>query len=229
MNRITDTNKWQDEWFLSLSPYGKLVFMFLCDNCNDAGFYSLSSKFMMKQLKIPNEDVVEATREISEKIIFNHKRKKIWIINFLFYQKQLPLDISNQNHKKIKLMLEKNLDEFDDNGDMMFILDNVEEGKKKKTVTRKKFIKPTESEFKDYGKQYADEKKLTVDSSWYIDLYAYYVSNGWKVGKNPMVDWKAAIRKNITKEDKPKNYSKGGNGKIHKITKANQKIKNVVV
>lgn len=24
--------------------------------------------------------------------------------------------------------------------------------------------------------------------------YAYYVSNGWKVGKNPMRDWKAAVR-----------------------------------
>jgi len=30
-----------------------------------------------------------------------------------------------------------------------------------------------------------------VDPDRFID---YYTSNGWRVGKNPMKDWKAAVR-----------------------------------
>ena len=31
----------------------------------------------------------------------------------------------------------------------------------------------------------------SIRASKFID---YYTSNGWKVGKNPMKDWKAAVR-----------------------------------
>ena len=49
------------------------------------------------------------------------------------------------------------------------------------------FIKPTV----DDVKQYCIERHNTVDANKFID---YYTSNGWKVGKNPMKDWKAAVR-----------------------------------
>lgn len=50
-----------------------------------------------------------------------------------------------------------------------------------------KFKKPTEIEVKEYCK----ERKNTVDADKFIN---YYESNGWKVGKNSMKDWKAAVR-----------------------------------
>lgn len=38
---------------------------------------------------------------------------------------------------------------------------------------------------------YIIEKKYSVDfAAW----WNFYESNGWKVGKNPMTDWKAAVR-----------------------------------
>lgn len=40
-------------------------------------------------------------------------------------------------------------------------------------------------------KAYCKERGNRVDPERFID---YYTSNGWKVGKNPMKDWKAAIR-----------------------------------
>ena len=51
----------------------------------------------------------------------------------------------------------------------------------------KKFIKPTIEEIKDYC---LNERKNNVD---YEKFYAYYESNGWKVGKNPMKNWKACV------------------------------------
>jgi hypothetical protein len=50
-----------------------------------------------------------------------------------------------------------------------------------------KFKKPTVFEVHEY----CYERKNTVDYMKFID---YYESNGWRVGKNPMKDWKAAIR-----------------------------------
>lgn len=40
-------------------------------------------------------------------------------------------------------------------------------------------------------KAYCSERGNKVDPERFID---YYTSNGWKVGKNPMKDWKAAVR-----------------------------------
>lgn len=51
----------------------------------------------------------------------------------------------------------------------------------------KKFIKPTIEEIKDY----CIYRKNNVNAERFFN---YYESNGWKVGKNPMKDWKAAVR-----------------------------------
>lgn len=53
--------------------------------------------------------------------------------------------------------------------------------------THERFVKPTLDEVKAY----CTERKNHIDPSRFID---YYESNGWKVGKNPMKDWKAAVR-----------------------------------
>lgn len=43
----------------------------------------------------------------------------------------------------------------------------------------------------DEVRAYCRERKNMVDAEKFID---YYTSNGWKVGKNNMKDWKAAVR-----------------------------------
>ena len=57
----------------------------------------------------------------------------------------------------------------------------------KKKATRKVFVKPTPAEIQTY----VDEHQLNVDVERFFD---YYEGNGWKVGKNPMKDWKATAR-----------------------------------
>lgn len=47
---------------------------------------------------------------------------------------------------------------------------------------------------------YASEKGLDIDADRFCDFYA---SKGWKVGKSPMKDWRAAAR-NWARRDKPK-------------------------
>jgi hypothetical protein len=55
-----------------------------------------------------------------------------------------------------------------------------------KTSTNK-FIKPTIEQIKIY----CNEIGFNLDSEKFCD---HYDSNGWLVGKNPMKDWKAAVR-----------------------------------
>lgn len=58
---------------------------------------------------------------------------------------------------------------------------------KKEIYKEKKFIKPTLEEVKDY----CLERSNNVNAEQFID---FYESNGWKVGRNSMKDWKAAVR-----------------------------------
>lgn len=52
---------------------------------------------------------------------------------------------------------------------------------------KKKSARPTLEEVQEY----ANEKGYVLDISHFYD---YYESNGWRVGRNPMKDWRAALR-----------------------------------
>ena len=54
-------------------------------------------------------------------------------------------------------------------------------------IVRKRFKKPTIADVQAY----CAERGNVVDPQKFID---YYESNGWRVGKNPMKDWRAAVR-----------------------------------
>ena len=63
----------------------------------------------------------------------------------------------------------------------------IDSSAKSTTTKRKRFEKPTLSEIE----QYCTERNNNVNAEHFFD---YYESNGWKVGKNSMKDWKAAVR-----------------------------------
>lgn len=61
------------------------------------------------------------------------------------------------------------------------------EGESAPTPKNKKFVKPTLEEITAF----CAEERIDIDPQHFLD---YYTSNGWKVGKNPMKNWKAAVR-----------------------------------
>lgn len=50
-----------------------------------------------------------------------------------------------------------------------------------------RFVRPTVQEVADYCRERGNQ----VDAQRFVD---YYTANGWRVGKNPMKDWRAAVR-----------------------------------
>lgn len=98
-------------------------------------------------------------------------------------QKQIDWKMSNESptcpSKSIDIELDKDID--------------IKENNKKKTTT-KVFVKPSLEEVKAY----CEERKNGIDPEVFI---AFYESKGWKVGKSPMKNWKAAM---ITWENRRK-------------------------
>ena len=77
-----------------------------------------------------------------------------------------------------------------------------EDIKADKPPARHRFVPPTV----DDVKAYCAERGLSIDPERFVD---YYTSNGWRVGKNPMKDWKAAVRtwaKKETANNRPAAY-----------------------
>ena len=70
-------------------------------------------------------------------------------------------------------------------------LGKEKENTKEKAPTR--FSKPTLCEIEDF----INENNYIVNATKFFD---YYESNGWKVGRNSMKDWKAAVRSWEAKE-----------------------------
>ena len=52
---------------------------------------------------------------------------------------------------------------------------------------RQRFSPPTVDEVAEYCR----ERRNKVDPQRFVDFYA---AKGWKIGQNPMKDWKAAVR-----------------------------------
>lgn len=75
---------------------------------------------------------------------------------------------------------------------------NVNDNKKEKEKEREKrtrFIPPSVDEVRTYCK----ERNNTVDPQTFVDFYS---SKGWKVGNNPMKDWRACVRTWEKREDR---------------------------
>ena len=85
--------------------------------------------------------------------------------------------ISEKSPPEIEIELEKDIE----------IEKEIHSSAKSTTTKRKRFEKPSISEIK----QYCMERNNNIDASQFYD---YYESNGWKVGKNSMKDWKACVR-----------------------------------
>ena len=85
--------------------------------------------------------------------------------------------ISDKSPPEIEIELEKDIE----------IEKEIHSSAKSTTTKRKRFEKPTLSQIT----QYCLERNNNVNAEQFYD---YYESNGWKVGKNAMKDWKACVR-----------------------------------
>ena len=108
--RFTNTEKWEDVWFRSLKPEEKLLFNYLCDKCNQAGFYEIDIEMASFQTSLKAEQIEGAIKGLGRGLV--GAGNWIWIKNFLRHQKNLPLNPANSFHKHILECLKSQKENF---------------------------------------------------------------------------------------------------------------------
>ena len=129
-------------------------------------------------------------RESGEiKTTSDHKRTKVHINQWNKYQ-------SAQIDKTAEQTADKTGDKTaEQTGEQTYLYKRSKEDKKERS-NRESFAKPTLDELRAY----ILENGFSVDPERFLD---YYDSNGWKVGKSRMKDWKKAVN-NWQRNEKPK-------------------------
>ena len=89
--RFTDTEKWKDDWYLSLSNDYRIIWQWLLDNCNHAGICkpSINLLNMMCNTSITESDLI---------LVMSHRVLKI--NNIWFIPKFLKFQYGNLKSKK---------------------------------------------------------------------------------------------------------------------------------
>ena len=104
---------------------------------------------------------------------------------------------SDRNHTDINMKSSRYQTDINSDTDTVTDTDKDKRIKRESKKRESRFQRPTLPEIQDY----VFEKALNVDPERFFD---YYESNGWRVGRNPMKDWKAALR-NWSSKDSKKN------------------------
>ena len=66
--KFTDARKWDDVWFSELPMTGKVMFIYLCDMCDIAGFLEINERLAKFQTGI--DDVRGTIQSLSKSVIY---------------------------------------------------------------------------------------------------------------------------------------------------------------
>lgn len=100
--RFTNTDKWNDAWFSNLKPMEKLLFMYLCDNCDIAGFIEVNFKNWGSFIGTDKRTIEGALKGLQRGLLYSLEKDCIFIRNYLKHQKNLPLNPDkNPSHRGV--------------------------------------------------------------------------------------------------------------------------------
>ena len=189
--RMFDKTITNSDEFLEMPDSSQNLYFHLSMNADDDGFVN-NWKSIMRMTGHKEDDlkVLVAKQFIipfdSGVIVIKHWR----INNYLRNDRYIE---TKYKEEKSQLTLDDNLVyQLDTNGrhsidKNRLVKNSIEEKEIYKEKDSKKFKKPTLEEVKEY----CLERENEVDPELFIN---YYESNGWKVGRNSMKDWKACVR-----------------------------------
>lgn len=185
MKRFTETEKWRDPWFRKLSAGAKLAFLYIIDNCDNAGVWTADKELadFSIGMEIPWVKVLEAFGERVSVLPSGD-----WlIVRFVEFQfGKLSKDC--KPHLQVMRLIEKHrVSKGYPKG--FGTLEDKEEDKEKDKKGDARGKPESRSEVDAYAAEIG-MSKADVDS-W----FDHFEANGWKVGgKAAMKDWQAALR-----------------------------------
>ena len=219
IKRIVDTTFWTDGKVDDFTPEDKYFMLYLLTNpfTTQLGIYEISIKqaaFQMGYSTDAFNALLERFQNKYNMIVFSKSTNEIAILNFLRHsiikggkpvEDCLLKEIAKVKNKKLIKTVFNFISDKDDLNDTVRKIINMYENdidndndndndnevsyhdSCNDSLKRKKFSKPSISDIQNY----CNERNNKVDAQKFYD---YYESVGWKVGKNPMKDWKACVR-----------------------------------
>lgn len=188
----------------SLPPNAKLLYGEITALCNAEGYCWASNKYFADLYGV---SIVSISKWI------NALAKRGYIAsNFIYKEGTKEIDkryitiLYDGIKEKFNTPIKENVK--DNNTSLNTTLNNTSEYiSKSDKPTRTRFVPPSLEEVQAYCKE---RNKGVNAEKW----YNHYSAVGWKVGKNPMKDWKAAVRtweQNEYSSSKPPDAAKSGN------------------
>lgn len=200
LRRFTDTLKWDDPWFRQLPGVQKLVFLYVIDRCNNAGFWEVDEDAIAWHTKVDRKHLEGAWKGLERGI--KGASGWVWVRRFLKHQKNEPLTPHNPAHKQILMLIKDQVERFKDCpefkefvGPYMGLLcpigigTGTGKGKKRESAEREKSDRPTSRE---EVRSFVVELGIPLtDGDYYWDKWS---GNGFKNNRESMKDWRAVIR-----------------------------------
>ena len=187
--RHTDTGIFDQQWFQQLGPEYKCFWFYICAKCDHAGIWEVNiplAKFFIGSNEIGDNN--EILKLFGDRIV-DLGNDKWYLTKYVAFHHGEVLHPNNNFHNSIIKSLDRYSLVEKDKDDNYVV--KSEPGEKKKVVkqpqARRKLSRPSLDQVKEYCK----ERNNEVDAQQFLN---HYESNGWKVGKVSMVDWKAAVR-----------------------------------
>ena len=208
--RFTDTTKWTDKWFRKLSVHEKLLFLWLVDNCDNAGFWEVDLELAAQQIGVSEAEATGAWEGLCR--AYSTQGEYVWVKRFIRVQGNCPLNPDNNAHKQILSLFQEHADfgvDFESamrsekknspslgpkeapcNGRSKGNGKGNGHGKGKRARKQKTFVPPTQDEVTKYITE--NPELSNVDP---VNFYKSFNDGGWidTQGK-PVRNWKLKIR-----------------------------------
>lgn len=190
--RFIDTDLFKKRFLRELPAAYKLLWVYLFCECDNAGIWEVDLEVAGLYCG-ETYNMADFEKAFAGRIYFFNNGSKAFIPEFIGFQYGDGLNPTNNAHKSVIQKLEKyNLIPVLKEGITQPPQQPIEmatqpPSKGKEAPKAKDNKKPTLEEVAAY----CQERGNNVDPQAWLD---YYTSNGWKVGRNPMKDWKAAVR-----------------------------------
>jgi hypothetical protein len=222
--RYTNTDKWSDAWFCGLDKEQKLLFMYLCDNCDCAGFIEVNKKKWAFECEMKLTEIEGALKGLDRGLTYSSSSDCIYLINFLKHQKNLPLNDCNKSHIGIFRRFDLYASRFLITDTHEFIENQMDRTSPSDNQEEKKPTKTKEKTWKTDYEMYLSElravyKELSNDTEWIkererfnknVDILLtlekscvefWATESGWahkKKGRSIENNWKSTLTKSIS-------------------------------
>ena len=203
--RKIHTSFWSDPFIQDLDNDHRLFYLYLLTNekTKQCGIYEISKKQISFELGYSIDRVSKLLAYFikNDKILYSEATKEVALKNWMKYNASTSPKVVSCIKSELCSVKDRVLIEYV-NGMYTASQEEQEEEEEQEQEKPKRFIKPVV----DDVRKYMSELNMNDMSQRFVD---YYESNGWKVGKNPMKDWRAAVRtwKQQNNDKQPKQES----------------------